>query len=189
MTAFDYHDANSQTLGILLTRLYKRPYEDYLRELLWDPMGGGAAEVWLDRPEGSAHHNCCLLAKAIDWAKVGQMLLDNGEINGTQVVPADWVKQQVSPNLTPHYGFQTWIASNAEHNPRTGGGGYRRDEDWLADDVFFFSGYGAQRVYVSREAGLVIVRLGPAAGYFPKIAEEWDNTFLFNTAVRGLRRE
>ena len=58
-------------------------------------------------------------------------------------------------------------------------------EAWLADDVFFFSGYGAQRVYVSRQKGLVIVRLGPAAGYFPKIAEEWDNTFLFNTAVRG----
>ena len=33
---------------------------------------------------------------------------------------------------------------------------------------------------------LVIVRTGPAAGYFPKIIEEWDNAYLFNRAVRGL---
>jgi hypothetical protein len=60
-------------------------------------------------------------------------------------------------------------------------------QDWLEEDVFYFSGYGAQRVYISPSRELVIVRLGPAAGYFPKIAEEWDNAFLFNTAVRGIR--
>ena len=40
---------------------------------------------------------------------------------------------------------------------------------------------------VSRERDLVIVRTGPAAGYFPKIIEEWDNAFLFNRAVRGIK--
>ena len=184
---FDYHDANTQTLGILLNSVYDRPYADYLYDVIWNPVGAGLAEVWLDREGGVAHHNCCLLARAIDWANVGQMMLQGGQFNGTRVVSEDWIAQQTSPNLTPHYGFQTWLASNDVPNPRQGGGGYARSEPWLADDVFFFSGYGAQRVYVSREKGLVIVRLGPAAGYFPKIAEEWDNTFLFNTAVRGLR--
>ncbi len=29
-------------------------------------------------------------------------------------------------------------------------------------------------------------RLGPAAGYFPRIIEEWDNTFIVNTLIRGM---
>jgi hypothetical protein len=33
---------------------------------------------------------------------------------------------------------------------------------------------------------LVIVRTGPAAGYFPKIIEEWDNSYLFNRLVEGI---
>jgi CubicO group peptidase (beta-lactamase class C family) len=182
---FDYHDANTQMLGILLDRVYARPYADYLYDVIWNPVGAGLAEVWLDRDQGVAHHSCCLLARAIDWANVGQMMLQGGQFNGTQVVSEEWIAQQITPNLTPHFGFQTWLASNAEPNPR--GGGFGRTEPWLADDVFFFSGHGAQRVYVSREKGLVIVRLGPAAGSLRKIAKEWDNTFLFNTAVRGFR--
>ena len=161
---FDYHDANTQTLGILLNKVYDRPYADYLYDVIWNPVGADLAQVWLDSEDGVAHHNCCLLARAIDWAKVGQMMLRGGEFNGTRVVSEDWIAQMTASNLTPHYGFQTWLASNDVPNPREGGGGYARSEEWLADDVFFFSGYGAQRVYVSREKDLVIVRLGPAAG-------------------------
>lgn len=65
--------------------------------------------------------------------------------------------------------------------------GYQRSEPFLAEDVFFFSGYGAQRVMVSKQKELVIVRTGPAAGYFPKIVEEWDNAYLFNRTVRGIK--
>ncbi len=184
---FEYHDANAQMLGILLDRVYARPYADYLYDVIWNPVGAGLAEVWLDRDQGAAHHSCCLLARALDWANVGQMMLQGGQFNGTQVVSEEWIAQQTASNLTAHYGFQTWLASNDEPNPRKGSGGFGRTEPWLADDVFFFSGHGAQRVYVSREKGLVIVRLGPAAGSLQKVAREWDNTFLFNTAGRGFR--
>ena len=39
---------------------------------------------------------------------------------------------------------------------------------------------------VSKQKELVIVRTGPAAGYFPKIVEEWDNAYLFNRTGRGI---
>ena len=184
---FEYHDGNTQLLGMMLTEVFGEPYTDYLHRLIWDRIGAASADVWLDNEGGTPHHNCCLLARAIDWAKLGVMLANGGSLNGTRVVSESWLSQQISPNLTPHYGFQTWIASNAEPNPREGGGGYRRAEKWLADDVFYFSGYGAQRLYVSPLEELVIVRLGPAAGYFPKVAEEWDNTYLLNTVIRALR--
>ena len=185
--AFEYHDANSQLLGMMLSRVFQGSYADYLQEKLWLPLGAGPAKVWLDNAGGVAHHNCCLLARAMDWARVGLLMQNQGLINGRQVVSAEWIQQQTQAGLSPHYGFQTWLANNAEPNPRSGGGGYRRSEPFLAEDLYYFSGYGAQRVYISPSRELVIVRLGPAAGYFPKIAETWDNSFLFNTAVRGLK--
>ena len=116
---------------------------------------------------------------------MGLLLQNGGEINGEQLISSDWIDSATrASEITPHYGYQIWLANNAEPNPRKTG--YQRKEDWLADDVFYFSGYGAQRVYVSRDRELVIVRTGPAAGYFPKIVEEWDNSYLFNRIVRGI---
>lgn len=183
---FDYHDANSQLIGMLLDAVWGARYAEYLSSTLWQPLGAGNAEVWLDRENGMAHHNCCLLARAVDWARVGQMIIDGGKVGDIQVISENGLSRQFAPGVTPHYGLQTWLASNDTPNPRPGAGGYLRSEDWLADDVVYFSGYGAQRVYVSREKRLVIVRLGPAAGYFPAIANDWDNTYLFNTVVRDL---
>jgi len=183
--AFHYNDANTQTLGILLSRVFGRRYAQYLSEKVWVPLGAENAFVWLDSENGVAHHNCCLLATARDWAKIGMLFANGGALNGHRFVSEKWIRQQTSPATIPHYGFQTWIATDESKYPLKGTG-LRQDQAWLSDDVFFFSGYGGQRVYVSPKNDLIVVRLGPAAGYFPKIAEEWDNAFLFNTALRGL---
>jgi hypothetical protein len=46
-------------------------------------------------------------------------------------------------------------------------------------------GHGGQRVYVSRALDLVVVRLGPFAGYEP-LKPGWDNARLFNVVARGI---
>ena len=47
-------------------------------------------------------------------------------------------------------------------------------------------GRGGQRVYVSRDLDLVIVRLGPHNGMQP-LKAGWDNSRLPNIIIRGLR--
>jgi CubicO group peptidase (beta-lactamase class C family) len=184
--SFTYHDATTQAIGMLLTSVFDKRYGDYLADLVWEPLGARRAWVWLDSEDGTAHHNCCLLATARDWAKLGLLFANRGEIAGRRIVSADWIDLQTSESLIPHYGFQTWLATNDSVYPLKGTG-LRQEQDWLDEDAFFFSGYGGQRVYVSPNHRLVVVRLGPAAGYFPKFANEWDNAFLLNTAIRGLQ--
>ena len=186
-TVFDYNDLNAQLLGLVLSRASGQRYADWLQSQLWQPLGNDRAQVWLDQPGGEAMHACCLLATSRDWARIGLLMANQGRTaDGRQLIPADWIAAVTRPNpLTPHYGYLTWIGSNSAENPRLTG--YKQTEPWLAEDVFFLSGYGAQRVYVSPSAELVVVRLGPAAGYFPKIVNEWDNSYLFNRALRGLQ--
>jgi hypothetical protein len=61
-----------------------------------------------------------------------------------------------------------------------------QSEPFLAPDVFMLQGYGGQRVYVSRENDLVIVRLGPFSGMKP-LKPGWDNTYRVNNVIRGIR--
>lgn len=182
---FDYNDLNAQLLGIILSRASGRRYSEWLAEQLWQPLGNGRAEVWLDRPGGEAMHACCLLATTRDWARFGLMLANQGRNQqGQQVVPAAWIEEMVTASpLTPHYGYLIWLGDNQVNDRLTG---YRKTEPWLVDDVAFLSGYGAQRVYVSPSAELVVVRTGPASGYFPKIIQQWDDSFLVNRVIRAL---
>jgi CubicO group peptidase (beta-lactamase class C family) len=185
---FDYNDINAQIAGLIVERAVGRPYAEYLRNELWAPLGGGHAEIWLDREDGLAMTACCFLATPRDWAKVGLMMKDGGRFNGQQIVPDAWVESMITPFAEGRgYGYLTWLGDSeaelAALGPKRGG---QQRESHDATDVFRLSGYGGQRVYVSREHDLVVVRLGPFAGMEP-LNEGWDNSLLMNTIVRGLR--
>ncbi|MEJ2137879.1 MAG: serine hydrolase [Gammaproteobacteria bacterium] len=184
---FNYNNVNSELLGLLLERSTGNTYAEYLAKRLWEPMGGADAELWLDSAGGKAHSSCCLLAAAMDWAKFGMLLLGRGEIDGRRIVSADFVDRMVTASPTfDWYGYHIWLGYSRALNPRASKleGGYQRTDPFDAEDTFYTSGFGAQRVYVVPSAGLVIVRMGPATGRAP-VRESWDNTYLVNTALRN----
>ncbi|AQQ69459.1 hypothetical protein Mag101_08440 [Microbulbifer agarilyticus] len=185
--AWEYNNSASELLGLILERATAMPYAQFLEEVLWGPMGGLRAEVWLDAENGKGHSNCCLITTARDWAVFGLMLLNHGARDGQQIVSADFVRQMTSPAATsPWYGYQIWTADPGGENPWLSlTKGYQRTEPFLRDDTYFASGYGAQRVYVVPSEDLVIVRMGPSRGPSP-VRPEWDNAYLVNTAIRHI---
>ncbi|MGI9330181.1 MAG: serine hydrolase domain-containing protein, partial [Gammaproteobacteria bacterium] len=160
---FDYNDVNAQLAGMIVERATGQAYADYFQERLWGPMGGQYAELWLDRKDGMAMTACCLLASPRDWAKVGVMMKDDGQFNEQRIVPEQWLDQMLQPSEQySGYGYFTWLGKGLnEKAPPKESRGYQKDEDFLADDLFLLLGYGGQRVYVSRQLDLVVVRLGP----------------------------
>jgi CubicO group peptidase (beta-lactamase class C family) len=189
-TKFDYNNINSELLGMVLERVTGQRYAQYLQAKLWQPMGGGQARVWLDSEAGKAFTSCCLMATARDWARLGQVMLNRGEFAGRRIVGGKWIERMISQApVSDWYGWQTWLAYSPEVNPRankaSAAGAYARSEAFLADDVYYFSGRGAQRVYVIPSRQLVIVRLGPALGPKP-LKPGWDNAYLVNTIIRGM---
>lgn len=184
--SFDYNDINAQLLGIIVSRASAKNYADYLNEKLWQPLGAETSRIWLDHEGGMAMSACCLLSPAMNWARVGLLLKDEGRFNGRRLLPSEWVNAMITPNgLTPHYGLQTWLASDIP-NPRGDSSGFASSEAFLADDIVMLAGYGGQRVYISRQKDLVIVRMGPSAGPRP-LKKGWDNARLVNTAISGMQ--
>lgn len=184
---FDYNDINAQLVGMIVERAAGKPYADYVQEKLWEPLGGQHAELWLDQENGIAMTACCLLGSPVDWAKIGLMMKAGGRLNGQQIIPEEWVERMIAPSRSfAGYGYLTWLGKGImDEGPGRPGIERQQTEEFLDEDMFYLSGYGGQRVYVSRKFDLVIVRLGPFAGMQP-LNPDWDNAYLLNTIIRGI---
>jgi CubicO group peptidase (beta-lactamase class C family) len=173
---FDYNNVNFQVLGVVLEAATGRRYADYLSEKLWKPIGAGDAAVWLDREGGTARTFGYLFADPVDWARLGLLLLHEGEIQGKTVVPNVFVREMLKPSPTEQtYGLGIWLADN-EHQLR------QEEASFAAPGVFYLDGRFKRRVYVVPSRELVIVRVG-------ENARGWDEAALPNAVLKGLPPE
>lgn len=182
---FEYTNFNSQLLGIVLERATGMRYADFLSSGLWQGLGAPDAAVWLDREGGSARTFCCLLASAQAWMQIGLLMLDEGRVDGDQLVPADWITAMRTPGrLNPNFGLQLWLGSPASGLRRYNSASSLEalhSEPFVAEDVFFMDGMGGQRVYVIPSAELVIVRIGT-------VRMDWDDAVLPNILLRAIQQ-
>ena len=180
---FDYQNLTSQLLVIVLENATQQSYAGYLSERLWRPIGASDAYVWLNEPDGFPRGYSTLLAKARDWLRVGLLVKDRGEYGGEQVIAADLIDAATKSSATnPNYGWQIWLG--AQYQPMRKYStrstlGVVASEPFLVDDMIYFDGFGGQRVYISREKDLVIVRLG-------EMTVDWDDAALPNAVIRDL---
>ena len=102
-----------------------------------------ATVAWPRDPQGYHLGDGFLKLPARDLAKLGYLYLNDGRWDGTQVVPADYVRASTQPQSDPdtgdHYGYQWWVNDNY---------GY---------DTFRAQGYGGQLIYVIPKLDLVVV--------------------------------
>jgi len=187
---FDYNDLDAALAGLIVQRATGEPWARWFDRKIWRPMGGQPAEVWLDREGegGTVMTACCMLAPAMDWARVGLLMKNRGLVQGVPVLPAEWIDAMTTPSpLYPGYGYFTWLgAGMGDKRLRDDDRERPQTEPFLAPDLFMLLGRGGQRVYVSRALDLVIVRLGPHNGMNP-LKAGWDNSRLPNIIVRGLK--
>ncbi len=116
-THFLYNTAATYTLAALLHRVTGEGLVDYLQPRLFAPLGIDRP-VWETNPEGIATGGWGLNLRTEDIAKFGQLLLQQGEWNGRQLLPRAWVAEatarQTSNGSDPTsdwqqgYGYQFW---------------------------------------------------------------------------------
>ena len=140
--------------------------EEFLHSRLAEPLGATSLRGEYDR-QGTLVGGSFIFATARDWAKVGELLRNNGEAGGVQVVPRRWVQfMRTSSPASPDYGAQLWLNRNAEEADRDGFFGGR-----ISTDIFGLRGHLGQYVHVSPAQGLTVVRLGKSEGDEGRAAE------------------
>jgi CubicO group peptidase (beta-lactamase class C family) len=116
-THFQYNTPGTHMLSAIVRKVTGQTVLDYLRPRLFEPLGIENPE-WGASPQGNTIGGSGLYLRTEDIAKFGQLYLQKGKWEGRQLIPATWVEQatskQVSNGSDPAkdwdqgYGFQFW---------------------------------------------------------------------------------
>jgi CubicO group peptidase (beta-lactamase class C family) len=171
-----YTDYNVGLLTIILERTTNRSVSNYLQEKIWKPIGMEYPATWsLDSYEdGFELTHVALNARAIDFAKFGQLFLDQGNWNGKQIISKRWVTESTAPDPNDHRPWETY--------PQwADAGGYYKYFWWgnsggLDDYSFEAVGKWGQFIFVAPKAHVVIVR---TAGNLGLELPQWPQVFQY----------
>lgn len=130
---------------------------DLPRQELFEPLG---LSSFVLEPDASGTPVCSSYGWATprDWAALGQFALQEGEWNGQQLLPEDWMttsttslEATLGKDEDDGYGAGWWVN-------RTVDGSLVHPD--LPEDAYFAQGHDSQWIVVVPSADLVIVRLG-----------------------------
>ena len=112
-TRFNYSTLDTNLVGWLLERAVGMPLSTFMASRLWHPMGAEAGAYWVNQGPGQAQrpfYGAGMAASLRDWARIGQLALDEGRAQGAQLIPAEWMKESTSRlNDQPGYGYFWWM--------------------------------------------------------------------------------
>jgi CubicO group peptidase (beta-lactamase class C family) len=91
-TKFLYNSMATYMLSAIVQKVTGEKVIDYLTPRLFNPLGITGMD-WETDPMGINTGGWGLRLKTEDMAKFGQLYLQNGMWNGTQVIPAEWIKE------------------------------------------------------------------------------------------------
>jgi CubicO group peptidase (beta-lactamase class C family) len=150
-TEFEYSSGSTQLLGVILKRAIQKKnpqsnVSEHLSQSLWQPLGMEKDAIYtLDRAGedgGMERTYCCIFATARDYVKLGQLLLQDGQWGGKQLLDKAFVERMRKPDLQPFYGHSLWM-------------------DWTYKHPFYLmQGHQGQYVIVVPSLQLVVVRVG-----------------------------
>ena len=160
---FVYSSGVTQLLSHIFKKATGKNVDDYAAQYLFQPLG--ISYHWKQTPTGLPDTEGGLYISPASLAKIGYLFLKNGQWQGRQIVPEEWVKNSVKSAITVEdegrhwgYGFQWWL------HPW---GNSLEKSAWAA------RGLGGQELRVVPEYNLIVVSTGwdllpPKQGHEPK---------------------
>lgn len=150
---FNYQSGVTQLLARVVSIAINGNISDYASRKLWTPMGAEKSALWmLDKVNGEEKAYCCFNSNARDFARFGQLILNNGSWNGKQLISEKYIKEATSPATYLYnpktdrpldtYGYQWWLMTHR------------------GEQVIYMRGIYGQYVFAVPSKNMVVVRLG-----------------------------
>jgi len=107
-----YRSVDTQMMGMIIAKVSGKSLADFFQEHFWNPIGAQYLATWnIDHKGGYEKSYCCFNAAARDYAKLGQLMINDGSVNGKQLIDAAWLKRLTTPVEQMSIG----VASKGEH--------------------------------------------------------------------------
>lgn len=140
---WQYVSIDTHVIGMVIRGATGRTIPDLLSEKIITPMGLEFEPYYLTDGSGEAFVLGGLNLTTRDFARMGQMFLQDGMYNGTQIIPAEWVAASTAPTAPTQadaigYGYQWWVPKGATKG------------EFMARGVY------GQYIYINQTDGVVI---------------------------------
>lgn len=150
---YAYKSGDTQLLSFVIESATGKTISDYAGEKLWKPLQACEDALWnLDRKDGDEKTYCCFNASARDFARLGRLVLNQGNWNGRQllseaflqeaVTPASYLENEFGDGPLDYYGFQIWTMK------------------YKGMCFPAFRGLGGQYLFIIPQKNAIVVRLG-----------------------------
>lgn len=161
-THFSYSSGTTNILSRYISNIFAgepQTVQNFVQASLFKPLGMAHSEFEMDA-SGVMVGSSYLYASGRDWARLGWLMVNQGEINGQRLLSKQWVQRASSPNTSENdkrYGYQFWLNS----------GGNELRWPNLPEDSYAMLGSRKQSVVMIPSKQMVIVRLGWTSGDYP----------------------
>lgn len=92
---FEYQSGSTQLLGFAVRKAVNQTLASYLSEKIWTPLGMEQDAEWSTDESGMEKTYCCIHSTTRDFAKLGQMFLNDGKAGDQQILNLDFVTKCV----------------------------------------------------------------------------------------------
>ncbi len=173
---FHYNNFHPLLLGLILERATGTTVAGYLEEKIWKQVGMEFSGSWSLDEHGFEKMESGINARAIDFAKFGRLFLNQGDWDGTQVIPAAWVADSTQADATLDYAsyyYDDFVFADGRGFYKYMWWGMQRQGQ---QDDFSAIGNKGQFIYISPEKNLIILRYGETYGDYGD-AQGWVELF------------
>ena len=141
-----YNSGLSVLLGAAVRSMTGRRIDRFAEASLFAPLGINRS-YWFRFADGTVRSNGDLLMTPRDLARIGLLVLNQGEWQGRQIVPRRWIAESTRRHTTTkdgsEYGYQWWLGSLVKGERRFG--------------IVYGSGTGGQRLFIVPDLNMVVV--------------------------------
>ena len=133
-------------------------YHQFAWDAVFGPIGATSFVMETDAT-GTFIGSSFVYATARDWARLGQLYLQDGLWDGGQLLPQGWAEYVAAPATASdnQYGAHFWL----NHD---GANGRTRFIPGAPEEIYFMAGHEGQYVFIIPSKRLVIVRTGMTRG-------------------------
>lgn len=141
---FEYQSGSTQLLGFAVKKAINQSLSSYLSEKFWIPLGMEQNADWSVDESGMEKTYCCIHSNSRDFAKLGQLFIDDGKVGDEQILNLDFIEKMRTPTEKSDgiYGMGFWI--NNDNSIKH----------------YYFLGLQGQYIIMIPEHKMVIVRTG-----------------------------
>jgi len=174
-TCFNYSNLTYSWLAILLSRSCEADLRDFAQENLFGPLNTEVGD-WLKDREGNYVGSGGIHATARDAARFGQLYLNNGQYQGDQIIPAEWVQDSLHSytNDAKDYG-RSLVFKDLGY----GYGWWTASVD--GREFSFAWGHGGQLIVLLEDLDMMIVTTAD-----PFFAEHSGNSWSHESAIMNM---